>query len=124
MADWQSDELKRIGGAEEVQIEVLGRDAKMRSPVTIWLVRVDDHLYVRSVRGSRGAWFRAVQETHQGRISAGGLEKDVRFEDGEPSLNDQVDAAYRVKYRRYAGRILDSCLTPAARSTTLRVVPR
>ena len=124
MAGWTNDELKRIGGAEEVETEVLGRDRQMRPPVTIWLVRVDDDLYVRSVRGGRGAWFRAVQETHEGRISAGGVEKDVRFEEGEPSVNDKVDAAYRVKYRRYAGRILDSCLTPAARSTTQRVVAR
>jgi hypothetical protein len=124
MAAWKSDVLTRIGGAEEVEIEVLGRDGKMRRPVTIWLVRVDDDLYVRSVRGRSGAWFRAVQQTHQGRLSGAGLEKDARFEEGEASINDQVDATYRAKYRRYAGRILDSCLTPEARSTTMRVVPR
>ena len=124
MEGWKSDELRRIGGAEEVEIEVLGRDGKMRRPVTIWLVRVDDDLFVRSVRGGSGAWFRAVQETHTGRISGGGVRKDVRFEEGLSSINDPVDTAYRTKYRRYAGRILDSCLTPEARSTTLRVAPR
>lgn len=123
MEGWNSDELRRIGGAEEVEIEVLGRDGKMRPPVTIWLVRVDDDLFVRSVRGGSGAWFRAVQETHTGRISGGGVHKDVRFEEGISSINDPVDAAYRTKYRRYAGQILDSCLTPEARSTTLRVLP-
>jgi hypothetical protein len=81
-------------------------------------------MYVRSVRGGNGAWFRAVQETHEGRISGGGVAKDVRFEKADPSINDQVDAAYRGKYRRYTGRILNSCLTPEARSTTLRIVPR
>jgi hypothetical protein len=121
---WSRDELALIGGAEEVQIEVLGRDGRMRPRVTIWLVRVGDDLYVRSVRGGSGAWFRAVQRSHEGRISGGGMNKDARFEEGQPSVNDQVDAAYRSKYRRYAGRILDSCLTPEARSTTLRVVPR
>ena len=124
MEGWTSDELRRIGGAEEVRVRVLGRDGKMRAPVTIWLVRADDDLFVRSVRGGSGAWFRAVQATHQGRISGGGVDKEVQFDEGQPSVNDQVDAAYRSKYRRYAGRILDSCLTPEARSTTLRVVPR
>ncbi|TMD28392.1 MAG: DUF2255 family protein, partial [Chloroflexi bacterium] len=38
--------------------------------------------------------------------------------------DDDIDAAYRSKYRRYTGRILNSCLTPEARSTTLRLVPR
>jgi hypothetical protein len=35
-----------------------------------------------------------------------------------------MDAAYRAKYRRYAGSILNSVLTPEARSTTIKLVPR
>jgi hypothetical protein len=125
MAPWKTDELARIGGAEEVEIEVRGRGDDLRPPVTVWLVRMGDDLYVRSaVKGRNAAWFRAVRETHEGRVSGGGANKDVRFEEADPSVNDQVDAAYRSKYRRYAGRILDSCLTPEARSTTLRIVPR
>jgi hypothetical protein len=123
-AVWKTDELTRIGGAEEVAIEVRGRDGESRPPVTIWVVRSGDDLFIRSVRGARGAWFRAVQATYEGRTSGGGLAKDVRFEKAGPSVNDQVDAAYRSKYRRYAGRILNSCLTPEARSTTLRILPR
>lgn len=40
------------------------------------------------------------------------------------AATEEVDAAYRAKYRRYAGRILNSCLSPEARSTTIRVIPR
>ncbi len=58
------------------------------------------------------------------RIRSGGVEKDVELVDADPAINDEVDAAYRSKYRRYAGRILDSCLTPDARSTTIQIVPR
>ncbi len=39
-------------------------------------------------------------------------------------MNDEVDTAYRAKYRRYAGSILNSVLTPEARSATLKLVPR
>jgi hypothetical protein len=125
MAEWKSDELTRIGGAEEVEIEVRRPGGRLRPGVTVWLVRSGDDLYVRSaVKGRSAAWFGAVQETHEGRISGGGASWDVRFEEPEPSVNGPVDAAYRSKYRRYSGRILNSCLTPAARSTTLRVVPR
>jgi len=106
-----------------VQVAPLGRDGTLRKPVTVWLVRDRDDLYIRSaVRGRNAAWFRGVQETRQGRIWAGRIEKDVNFGDAEPDVYEHVDAAYRTKYRRYAGRILDSCLTPEARSTTLRVV--
>jgi hypothetical protein len=124
MAAWSSDELTRLGGAEEVEIQVRSGEGEWRAPVTVWLVRSGDGLYIRSVRGANGAWFRAVQATHEGRVSGGGVKKDVRFEEADPSVNDQVDTAYRNKYRRYAGRILNSCLTPEARATTLRLVPR
>jgi hypothetical protein len=125
MAAWRADELARIGGAEEVEIEVRGRDGNLRPPVTVWLVRTSEELFVRSaVKGRNAAWFRAVQGAHEGRVSGGGARSDVRFEEADPSVYDQVDAAYRSKYRRYAGRILNSCLTPEARATTLRMVPR
>jgi outer membrane scaffolding protein for murein synthesis (MipA/OmpV family) len=48
----------------------------------------------------------------------------VTFIDADHNLDDEVDAAYRAKYRRYAGSILDSVLTPEARSTTIKLVPR
>jgi hypothetical protein len=118
------DELSQLAAAEEVQIAARGRDGKLRKPVTVWVVSYGDGLYVRSVRGTNGAWYRGVQESHSGRIRAGGAEKDVTFEDADHDLNDEIDAAYRAKYRKYAGRILNSVLTAEARSTTTKVVPR
>jgi hypothetical protein len=38
-------------------------------------------------------------------------------------INEEIDAAYRTKYRRYAS-IVDSIVTPEARSTTIKLVPR
>jgi len=125
MTVWANDELATIGAAEEVQIAPVRRDGTLRNQVTIWAVRHRDGIYVRSaVRGCNAAWFRAAQETHEGRIWAGGVEKDVTFEDANHEIDDEVDAAYRAKYRRYAGRILNSCLTSEARSTTIKIVPR
>jgi hypothetical protein len=86
---------------------------------------VDDDLYVRPVNGRTSAWFRRTQERNEGRIRAGGIEKDVAFvEAPDPSLRDQIDAAYRAKYRRYAANIVNSVLTPQARSATIKLVPR
>jgi hypothetical protein len=124
MSDWKSDELTRIGSAEEIQIAPRRRDGTLRKPVTVWVVPTDSGLYVRSVNGRNSAWFRGVQETHEGRIWADGVEKDVTFVDAEHGIDGPVDAAYRAKYRRYAGRILNSALTPQARSTTTQLVPR
>ena len=124
MTAWKSDELAKIGAAEEVQIASLRRDGTLRKPVTVWAIRHSDDLYVRSVRGRAGHWFRGTQERHEGRIRAGGVQQDVTFVDADHDIDDEVDAAYRAKYRRYAGSILNSVLTPEARSTTTKLVPR
>ena len=72
MAGWTSDELTRIGRAEEVDVAAVRPDGSLRKRVTVWLVREGDELFVRSaVKGSDAAWFRGVQATHEGRIWAG-----------------------------------------------------
>jgi len=124
MTQWTRDELTKIGRSEELEIASLRLDGTVRKPVTIWVVRHDDSLYVRSVNGRTAAWFRGTQERHEGRILAGGVEKDVTFVDADHDIDDEVDAAYRAKYRRYAGSILNSVLTTEARSTTMKLVPR
>ena len=124
MNPWTRDELAKVAGAEELQIASLRPDGTLRKPVTIWVVRDGESLYVRSVRGPTSAWFRGTQERHEGRIRAGGVEKDVTFLDADHDIDAKVDAAYRAKYRRYAGSILNSALTPQARSTTIKLVPR
>jgi hypothetical protein len=124
MTGWNSDELAKIGAAEEVQIAPLGRDGTPRKPVTVWVVRHGDDLYVRSVRGRSGHWFRGTQERHEGRIQAGRVQQDITFVDADHHFDDEIDAAYRAKYRLYAGSVLNSVLTPQARSTTLKLVPR
>ena len=124
MTMWTSDELNKIGTAEELEIASLRRDGTLRNPVTIWVVRHGDDLYVRSVNGRTAAWFRGTQVRHEGHIQAGGVDKDVTFVDADPDLNDQIDTAYRTKYRRYAASIIRSIVSPQARSATIKLVPR
>jgi len=123
MSGWKSDELKRIAAAEELEIATVRRRGALRDPVTIWVVRQDDDLYVRSVNGRTGHWFRGAQDRHEAHIEAGGIERDVRLVETDEA-NDEVDAAYRTKYSRYAAGIVNSVLTPGARAATLKLVPR
>ena len=74
MSVWTSDELSKIGTAEELQIAPHRRDGTLRNPVTIWVIRVGGDLYVRSYRGRRGTRLRAARTSHEGRIWAGGVE--------------------------------------------------
>jgi hypothetical protein len=127
MTAWTSDELTKIGAADELQVAAERRDGSRRNPTTIWVVRLGDDLYVRSVNGRTAAWFRGTQVRHEGRIWSGGVEKDVSFvevAEADHDIQDQIDAAYRAKYRRYAANIVNSTVTPAARSATLKLVPR
>jgi hypothetical protein len=124
MGVWTSDELTRIGTAEELEIASRRGDGTLRNPVTIWVVRHGDDLYVRSVNGRTAAWFRGAQVRHEGHIQAGGVAKDVTFVDADPDLNDQIDAAYRTKYRQYDAQYVNPMVAPEARSATIKLVPR
>lgn len=124
MSAWTGNELNNIGNAEELEIASLKTDGTLGKPRTIWVVRVADELYVRSVNGRGSDWFRGVLTRHAGQIQAGGVTKDVTFVevDTNDTINPQIDAAYRTKYRRYAANIIHSTLTAQAHSATLRLM--
>jgi hypothetical protein len=124
MPAWSQDELSRIGNAEELRITTLRKDGSPRKPVTIWVIPHGERLYVRSVKGRNGSWYRGTQEPRPGRVSAEGIEKEVSFVNADEQVDDELDAAYRQKHRRYAGPILNSVLTPQARAATVELVPR
>jgi hypothetical protein len=124
MAGWTDDELAAIGGTDELRLASRRKDGSLRDPVIMWVVRDGDDLYVRSVKGRAGTWFRGTRSRHEGRVQSGGVTREVSFVDGDERLNERIDAAYRDKYRRYAKNIVDSTLTPQARAATIRLVPR
>ena len=124
MTTWASDELNKVGTAEELQLASLRQDGSLRRKVIIWVVRVGDDLYIRCVNGREGAWFRGVQTRFEGRIWVGGVEKDVTFiEEADPDINAKIDAAYLTKYQRYPQWVAPM-VTPEVRSATLKLLPR
>src|SRR5947199_10520271 len=50
MDAWTTEELDRIAAADELEIASVRADGRLRNPTTIWVVRLGDDLYVRSVR--------------------------------------------------------------------------
>ena len=123
MATWTSDELDRIGSADELRITSVRADGALRPYVPIWVVRVGDDLYVRSYRGVDGGWFRHLRERDRGRIQAGGIEREVAVAAADNAIDAAVDEAYRGKYGRYGGRLVDPMIAAQARATTLRLAP-
>ena len=123
MSTWTSDEIDKIGGAEELQVAPVRSDGTQRRPVTIWVVRHGDELYVRAVNGRTSSWFRDAQARHEAHIEAGGVDKDVLLVETD-DMNDEIDGAYRAKYRRYPESIVGTIVTPSARAATFKLVPR
>jgi hypothetical protein len=125
MTNWTAKELAAIGMTEELNLQSRRSDGSLRDPVTMWVVRHGDDLYVRAVRG-RDGWYRGTQSRHDGHITSGGVDKDVTFAgaDADAGLNDAIDAEYRSKYRSYAAEYVDPVVNEQARSATIRLVPR
>jgi hypothetical protein len=100
MSAWTTEELTRMGTAEELEITTLGGDDAPGSPPTIWVVPHGDDLHVRSVNGPTSVWCCGTRTRHGGHIRAGGADRGVTFVDAVPDINHELDAVYRVKYRR------------------------
>jgi hypothetical protein len=125
MTSWTQKDLERIGAADELQLASVKQDGTLRKPITIWVVRVGDDVYVRAYRGYDTAWFRQAQRRPEGRIEAGGVTKDVTLVDvsSDEALGNAIDAAYRSKYRKYGATYVDPMVASQARATTLKLVP-
>ncbi len=122
MNGWTTEDLALIGDADEIELAAHA-SGQLTKPVPVWVVRVNDNLYVRSYRGHAGVWFRAALVSGQGRIWAGDEGRDVVFvAEIDPAINNQIDAAYDAKYGHspYAGAMV----TPEVRTTTLKLLPR
>jgi hypothetical protein len=100
VTNWTSDELRRIGDAGELEIAPLRRDGSPRNPVTIWVVRHGDDLYVRSVNGPGSAWYRGAQARNEARIEAGGVDKDVAWSTSASPRRPRRRSAARMPYSR------------------------
>ena len=124
MPGWTADELSTIGKADELQITSRRSDGSLRPYVTIWVVRSGDDVYVRSAYGHENGWFQRALTSGEGRIRAGGVERDVAFEEPGVVVDADLTAAYHAKYDRYGPTIVGTVVSPEAARSTLRLVPR
>jgi len=81
---WSAHDLARIGDAEELRLASRRSDGTLGSFTTMWVVRADGELYVRSAGGPRRPWYRHALASHVGQIRAGGVEADVQFAEAAP----------------------------------------
>ena len=123
-AVWPAGELIRLGGADEIEISTRRPDGSLRPSVPIWIVAVGEALYVRSYRGTGGAWYQHATQHPAGSIRSGDHHADVTFAPAGQTQREAIDAAYRAKYARYGVTYLPPMLADQAVNATLRVVPQ
>jgi hypothetical protein len=123
---WSTEDLDRIGRADELQLASRRPDGTLRPYVVMWVARAGDDLYVRSAHGPDNPWYRRAKGSGTGRIRAAGVERDVSFAeaDTDPSLHAAIDTAYHAKYDRYGPAIVGAVTGNNAATVTIRLLPR
>lgn len=117
-----SGEIDQIALKDDFHIAPLRADGvTYGTPTWIWVVAVDDQLYVRAYNGIRSRWYQSAITQKMGKIEAAGLEKEVRFEPVSGNINDKIDESYRNKY--HSSPYLNAMISDRAREATVQILP-
>ena len=76
----------------------------------------------RAYNGQKSRWYKAAVAQKGGRIRIAGMEREVAFEPVTGDVNNQIDEAYRAKYR--TSPYLAPMIGNHARAATVRISPR
>jgi hypothetical protein len=118
---FKPDDLALLDEAEEVDVETQAPGGPVHR-ATIWMVVDDDSVYIRSVRGRAGRWYRELQANPAGAIHVDGRRlPTTAVPAADPDSVERVSAALRRKYKGVQG--LASMLKPETFETTLRLEP-
>ncbi len=113
--------LNQLNTIEEIDIETRSATGRTHR-TTIWVVVVDNDVYVRSVRGRSGRWYREITTNPQGAIYVDGRRLSVRaIPMTDPATIARVSNAYLQKYRN--SPFVNSLVREETLPTTLRLEP-
>lgn len=107
--------------------KILGVRAGIEHRYTgVWLVLVENRLFVRSWNDKATGWFRAFKKEPNGAIQIAGLELPVHAKvAGSARIRKAVTAAYGEKYNTKASRKwVEGFAEPARELATLEFIPR
>jgi len=113
--------LSLLGRTGEVRILTQPRSGPERR-TTIWVVVDGDEVFVRSVRGPRGRWYRDLEANPSGALLVAGYRIDFRaVATPDPAAIARASEALERKY--VGGPATRSMLQPETLPTTLRLDP-
>jgi hypothetical protein len=113
----------RLETVREVDIETRRSPESPVHRTTIWVVVDGGDVYVRSLRGSGGRWYRELIANPEAILHVDGESVPVRAaEASDPQSVERATAALRRKYP--PSRSLDSMVREEMIEATLRLEPR
>src|SRR5262249_38045810 len=115
--------LRLLADEAEVDIETRRRDGSARR-TTIWIVVTGNDVFVRSVRGPDGAWYRAIMRDGEGKLHVGDRGVAVRATAARDAASvERVSAALKEKYEQRWPGPTASMLRSETLGTTLALQP-
>ena len=121
---FDAETLGLLDETREVRVETRRDEDSRVHRTTIWVVTVDGAVFVRSVRGERGRWYREIRANPMAALHVG----DARIPARAVSVTDEatieaVNRAYQEKYGRTSPGSTRAMLRPETLPTTLRLEP-
>jgi hypothetical protein len=116
--DWPG----QIGATREIEIETRKAEDAPAHRTPIWIVVNGGDVFVRSVRGKEGRWYREISANPAAVIHVDGESVPVRATAAaDPESVQRATAGYESKYSDSSA--LDSVLRDEILDTTLRLEP-
>jgi hypothetical protein len=118
------DTLELWDQTAEVEIETSRGNTAPVHRVTIWIAVDGDSVYVRSVRGPKGRWYRELVANPTGAVHAGDKRVPVRATAAADEASvAAVSSALQRKYQRRFPGPTAAMLREETLPTTLRLEP-
>ncbi len=114
--------LQHLAAMEEIRIGFQRPDGSTGS-TPVWVVQAGDGIFVRSMYGQRGGWYRRLRANPDGEVDDEAHTHPVRAEPiADAKTVEEVTRAYATKYANspYVG----SLLSEEAAGATLRLESR
>jgi hypothetical protein len=121
---FDAETLRLLDETKEVRIETRRDGDSPEHRTIIWVVVVEGEVFVRSVRGRRGRWYREISSNPEGALHVEDDLIPVRAASvTEGATVDAISAAFRSKYQQSSPASTEAMLRPETLPTTLKLSP-
>ncbi len=119
-----AEALRLLDETKEVRIETRRDSDSPEHRTIIWVVVVEGEVFVRSVRGPRGRWYREISSNPEGALHVADDRIPVRATPAtDDTTVDAVSAAIRAKYQKSSPASTEAMVRPETLATTLKLSP-